>query len=529
MEDQLNKILEYLKRKGVDAESNKTNVISFYVVISGQRYVAECVLGNGFPYVLPEIYASDSLFEIIYSIPHVSHWKNICTFDRTTTVPNFESPEEMVFACISKAIQIINEGLAKVNDDDYIDEAQSYWTNIPHSKTFYLLGEEKEYKKTAWFIDDCIFPSKERCGDKAKQALILKTNFIFKGNYSFTDFVYNCLDIKAREELLNYLDTDIKKTRFIIFKNSIKGKTTYLGMFTPSYCETINGFRVGKVNISIAMNFFKNKVFEPVSIMNATHENLYNRGGAGITRKADSVCVVGCGSFGGYLSELLMDYGIKKFLLIDNETLSSDNIARHYCDFKYRETEKAKALAFSLRTHNPNLVCEHIDDDIHKVLSSKPEQLNNYDYVFVCVGDLGTEKRFFDLVKNKIVTKPVILVWAEPFCLACHAIVLNNNSEAFHVVYNSNFEFLHSVVKNADSFYKRDAGCRSTYVPYSSYMIKHFLIDFLFELFDGKKLETNNYSYIWLGNLESSKEINAIIADEFASCSRFSSIIRKIT
>ena len=529
MEDQLNDIVEYLKIHNIDATVKSDGVISFFIDVFDNKYEAICYLNKGFPYSLPEIYASNELFEIIKNIPHVSYWKNICTYDKETTIPNFGSPKNIVLSCINKAIDIVNNGLLSLNNKDYIDEMETYWINIPNVASYFLIGEIKELSNYFWCRDNIVSFSRESLVNWSQKGLVLHTSFVFDGNRNFFHFINECIDEKERARLFNYIGTNIAESKLIIIDNVINGKSLYLGLLTPAYTNKINGFRPGKINIQTAITLFRNEQFKPVNIMNTTHDYLYRRGGTGLSNKFSSVCIVGCGSFGGYLSELLMDYGIKNFLLIDNEHLLSDNIARHLCGFSYVNKPKADSVGEYLHEHNPNILYKSINKDIHEVLDEELDELNKYDYIFVCVGDLGIEKRFCDLITKKKISKPVIIIWGEPLCLACHAIVINDSSEVFSLLYNSNMDFLHLVVENSNSFYKREHGCRSTYIPYSSYMVKRFLIDFLYTFLNGDKLDNGNNSFIWLGDLNKASEVRAIISNSFSSYLPFSYLIRKVS
>ena len=528
-EDLLNTIIDYLKKHDIDAYIKEDGIISFFLTVSGQKFEALCDLRKGFPYSLPLIQASDELFEVIKDIPHVSYWKNICTYDEATTIPNYDHPERIVFSCIDKAIKIINDGLLCLNEEDYIDELKAYWENKNNIDTYYLLGDVKEYVDYFWYKDDIISPSKRMLGSESKRGLVLHTNFIYKGNRSFKFFINKCVNEKERKRLSDFIGTNISNSHFIMIENVINNKSMYLGLKTPVYKNIKNGFRPGKINIITAVNLFKEEQFIPVNINNATHDYLYKRGGDGATEKISKVCVVGCGSFGGYLCELLMDYGVREYFLIDKEFLTSDNIARHLCGFRYRELSKTEAVGNFLVSHNPNIVFKYKNMDIHNVLDDSVNELNECDYIFICTGDLGVEKRFCELIKGNIIKKPVVIVWAEPFCLACHATIINKPSEVFSLIYNSNMEFLYSVVSNSDSFYKREHGCRSTYIPYSSYMVKHFLIELLLNILKSNRLEDDNYSFIWFGDLNKACEVGATISDSFSNSSSFSYIIRKIS
>ena len=528
-EDQLKSIVEYIQSKGIDAVCRSSGVISFYLFIEGKKYEAECVLGYGFPYELPEIYATDELFEIIKKIPHVSYWKNICTFDKETMLPNFESPEDLVYECIKKAINVINNGITEKNEADYIDESLAYWGNQKNLNHMLMIGRTDEYVDDFWYSEDTIAPRKDLLNDSCKHGIILHTSFIFKGNYNFFNFLQKALNESNRDKLSLYIGGNIASSHIFLVKNTIDRRSVFYCLKTPTFIDNINGFRRGKANILIACSFNKSKEFEPIILDNATQDYLYTRGGTGLKIEKTSATIVGCGSFGSYLSEFLMEYGFDKFTFIDNDCITTDNIARHLCGHSWLNKKKAIAVGANLKNHNPNISFSSYSNDVHEIINEKLSILNSNDYIFLCVGHLGTEKRVFDLAHNGSITKPIIIIWAEPYCVACHAVIINNQAECFSLLYDSNLHFTNNVILNSDSFYKRESGCRSTYIPYSSYMIKHFLLDFLYWFLETDRCQLDNYLFTWIGDLKIADRIGAKVSDEFSTCNSFTSIIRKIS
>lgn len=62
---------------------------------------------------------------------------------------------------------------------------------------------------------------------------------------------------------------------------------------------------------------------------------------------------------------------------------------------------------------------------------------------------------------------PLILMWLEPYGLAGHVLVLNKPQDVFQDMFDDELSFRNRVVLNPGDFYEREAGCQSTYVPYS--------------------------------------------------------------
>ena len=529
MEDLLNSVVDYVSKNGFEIIEKNENAFSFAFSIDDLKLAAKCELSSGFPYEIPSIYANDETYEIIKNIPHVSYDKCICSFDKTTPVPNPEEPEKMVLEVIKKAVENVKNGLARTNNQDYNDEFIAYWENYQNiHRVFCMHGCANKYTDSFWYKGKRIHHSMHFFKDRAEQGIIIDADFIFDGDYRFSHFINAFLDSKNKNRLLKFLNNNYSTSHLILFRNKVGSGTVIEGLLTPSY-KQVDGFRNGKGNALMAITKEKDLFYEPVSIFNMTQERLYSRGGTGLLDRFKKVGVIGCGSFGSYLCESLMEYGISNFLLIDKEKIAPENIARHYCGANYITDSKAEALGKKLNEHNPNIEYEFFPENIHTFLNAHTEKLNEPDLLFVCIGDVATEKRIYDCVRDGKIQKPVIIIWGEPFCIACHAIVINKPQEIFSLIHNAEYHFIDNVVCKSSEFYKREAGCQSTYLPYSAYLVKRFIGDLLYKLFFGDLLNIDNYSYVWFGDLDKAIKNGIKIDEQFSESKSFSSITKKVS
>ena len=85
------------------------------------------VLPETFPYEFPTIYIDEQSYANISPLPHIGSDFDICTFDKSTVIPNFKSPTQLLLASFVKAREIIRQGIAKENIEDFAEEFCSYW------------------------------------------------------------------------------------------------------------------------------------------------------------------------------------------------------------------------------------------------------------------------------------------------------------------------------------------------------------------------------------------------------------------
>ncbi len=88
------------------------------------------------------------------------------------------------------------------------------------------------------------------------------------------------------------------------------------------------------------------------------------------------VSIVGCGSFGAALADMLVRAGLGRLLLIDPELLSVENLGRHVLASSDIGRPKAEALANRLREINPELNVE-----------ARQEKFRDAEGLLVCCAD----------------------------------------------------------------------------------------------------------------------------------------------
>ena len=116
------------------------------------------VLPETFPYEFPTIYIDEQSYANISPLPHIGSDFDICTFDKSTVIPNFKSPTQLLLASFVKAREIIRQGIAKENIEDFADEFCSYWIidcdsaaesilNLPDKPTIICAYYSRQTKK----------------------------------------------------------------------------------------------------------------------------------------------------------------------------------------------------------------------------------------------------------------------------------------------------------------------------------------------------------------------------------------------
>jgi hypothetical protein len=140
-------------------------------------------------------------------------------------------------------------------------------------------------------------------------------------------------------------------------------------------------------------------------------------------RQEKRVLLLGCGSLGSPVAELLARSGVGELHLLDKETFEIENCSRHILGAQDLGRSKADALALRLQKVVPDIsVNAHralAADWIHHVC--KP---GDYDLIVDCTGESSVRVMLSHYREISLGLCPVVHAWVEPFCAATHVVYL---------------------------------------------------------------------------------------------------------
>lgn len=104
-----------------------------------------------------------------------------------------------------------------------------------------------------------------------------------------------------------------------------------------------------------------------------------------------SCAILGCGSIGSRVAELMIKAGVGTMMLVDNDTLKVGNIARHILGLDYLGQNKAEAMREFLLKRNPfsNILAAPLD--IVNGIQAFEEIVKRSDIVISCLGNDAAE------------------------------------------------------------------------------------------------------------------------------------------
>lgn len=542
-EDQLRKYANYLQFNGYKTEI-ENDQIKISVMIENINLILRCVLSRFFPYEIPQIFIDEESKKTLPKIPHLHTDGSVCVFDESRVIPNFNVPEKLLLDTIVSAVSVIKDGIQEKNKHDFMDEFLAYWSTkgildaqmfveeLDVAQSIYWCSKKRDIiiaencdrlKEISYAIDGkevekyhkgILIPIEGSCIEAIPKTDIDIVKLVEK--YSSYKAQYN-----------SFMQKNIENPSLIVF-NIMVPEGSMLAGWVHSGPGIPKGFRRNHVDLKTAF-YMSNDKGMAVSVENCHHNRLFTRGGDGNSIVWNKAAIIGCGSVGSFLVDALKFYGTDKYVLVDNESLKYENIARHTGGYFSVGMSKVKALDFWLSKHNPNIICETYEENAHVIIEDKTEVINACDVIFVAVASVPVEHHINRLILEERIKKPVIIVWVEPYMIGGHAIIIKKKQDLYKEVFDPyTFEYRQSIVKNSSDYLKREAGCQSTYMPYSGFLLQQFVYRILdYILSEGWK-QKGNYLITWCGKISEAEKNGIKINEEYENVEEYSLIACRI-
>ncbi|MNP20841.1 thiamine biosynthesis protein ThiF [compost metagenome] len=244
------------------------------------------------------------------------------------------------------------------------------------------------------------------------------------------------------------------------------------------------------------------------------------------------VGIVGCGSIGSHIANSLCDLGINQLMLIDNDILSFENVARHLCGGMYVGKKKVDAINDYLSSRLPHSKHTSYHGEILSILRNNETFLNRCDLTIVATAHLPTEFRLDELHRCGIIESPILYVWVEPYLAGAHAVYINSkNPGQFRDLFDENHKFKFNILKNSGQYSIREAGCQSTYVPYSVIEVKRFISELIYFIQRGILNGDNdeNILFTWFGDVSLQHSNEREIDERWNGIHNYSVIKTRVT
>lgn len=509
-------------------------------------------LPQDFPDVLPKIYLSKP--EELPIIPHVDDHTFVCTFDVEHITFFSENVEGLLDASIEKAREVISEGIAGKNQNDFLTEMLAYW-NIGTGFTVYSnLIPGDTFKQLAMA---CITTSDGKAVNILSENKNAVNQFVVNLNLSNKKMAYypvlylpnlspfyppfpqtnseilailDKCNPEASSVLLSFLNNNNYRG-YVVFSTLIEGNVALGGWLHQSQNikEITRGFPRGRLDEKVLRTRIAGGRIERFKICQLNSRRIHSRVGLDTHNLEDkTVCIIGCGSIGSKVAFNIYREGIGKLILIDDEILESENIGRHLCGISDLYKNKVDAVKRKIMDHYPDAEITCMPATFTEAYNEHNEIIDKADLIISCTADIALERTLNNIFYTNTEFPPVIYTWTEPFGIASHAILIGYHSGGCYecCLNPTDLHFYREVIKSdPETYMKNEAGCQTSFMPYSGLDVEQAAT--LTTRLSLKWLLGDvhcNIGETYIGDITKAKKLNIGLSDKYTKDMAFSNI-----
>jgi len=200
----------------------------------------------------------------------------------------------------------------------------------------------------------------------------------------------------------------------------------FAGLILPRNGKNFgNGFRKGHIPPHVLKQRFSVKPVIGATVIRCdlswVHGRDHNSDVVVLGKK--TAVLVGIGSLGSGVAELLAKMGIGKLVLIDPESMGTENASRHTLGVRSSAHMKASEIAKNLGKRFPHLQFEPHDERWDDCYKKNPSVFASADLVISMIGVWAAESSLNALFQASEKFPPVLFGWLEEHAAAGHALV----------------------------------------------------------------------------------------------------------
>lgn len=388
--------------------------------------------------------------------PHVERDGVLCLRPSTWTFnPNLVG--EAALEELALSVDLIESSITGENDEDFRDEFLTYWNLIcrahnnpvfciasptPPSrqvhvwcgKSFYLVGDTTESIEK-WLQHR--FPK-----ILEKELTTVGGIFIWLDRpptpAEFPDSTIKLKSLAAQVSVdlagtvceFSAIDAD---EILVILGAKAKSGSGFIGVSTSRNASRFidtsieKGFRKGKAPKKLVANRTLTGTSRPLRVERADASWVHGRDHdfRQAILQQSQIAILGCGSVGGYVADLLASAGVGNLLLIDPETLTWANVGRHVLGAEFVGKSKAESLAQRIGIRLPHVTrLEAEQQSWQGVMRSSSEKLTDCDLIISTMADWSSECHLNAWQMKQDSAVPVIYGWTEAYCCAGHGVLI---------------------------------------------------------------------------------------------------------
>ncbi|WP_418504542.1 ThiF family adenylyltransferase [Eisenbergiella porci] len=433
-------------------------------------------------------------------IPHIDVKGKICLFDMEGVLID-QNLCGIILQSIKRAKKIISKGLSGANKEDFINEFDLYWQQLPAVQMAkvdvpcvqnvgivkYFVNTSKKRKKESYlkFMQrlrgSIIYVSQEIENlkryykeDKGsiRNAIYIKIkvdDFLYPPDARGTnlkEYFQKVLGYVNGEQLQTII-SKIGSDKLVIFEVWQPNDTiTFLGAI---FEKVLFSFENGLCNLKSV-----NRII-PITVSRIDKMYLMTRSNEAINILTDKkILLIGCGSVGSYIANELVKSGIEKMMLIDDDHLYEINVFRHLLGLEYVGQYKCVALQNFLEKNIPDLKILSLVADIEDAVQEGSIEFEDYDLIISATGSHNVNRWINKYMYLHKLSTPIVYAWNEVLGIGSHvAYIQYGNIGCYECFFgrDEDTDELYdrtSYCKPGQNIVQKVAGCGSSFIPYGS-------------------------------------------------------------
>lgn len=429
---------------------------------------------------LPRIRLLEIPSELPAVVPHLGPNGGLCYLAEGTVVLDIFDPVGQSLACLDRATVVLGQILNGDMIEDLAEEFFAYW----HGGACFMdtqsdaLGKQccivaEAEGSSAWFITD----NEDRTAEKLHSLGYTVTDGSVLTYRVKTDAQPRPLTQhwppKTLGEILTWQSTLDPRCRSKIYKRVKEGerlKANGVLIIIESPLLTY-GFAVlydrphtaQKSRLQNRRDRSYGYTIIPLSVCRIDDQYLAQRNIPNTkTLAGKNIVIVGCGTIGGYLSEMLVKAGAGtcggKLTLVDPDRLLPQNIGRHRLGFSDLQSNKAEAMMREVKRLAPGIEISALPVDVRQT---------NLGVLDLLIDATGEESLGHWLCGRHPPPTPMLSLWIEGAGSTVRALLRANDSGACYrcLWHSSRKGELHSTVEPIPTILAGH-GCEGIYVPF---------------------------------------------------------------
>jgi molybdopterin/thiamine biosynthesis adenylyltransferase len=497
---ELSEVISELESSYVESFQEEKERYFNFVLVGKKRTWEVCIyFPKRFPYCLPKSELLNR--ELVGTLAHINQFGTICIEESDTVFADYTRPSDIVCKFIEDVVRFLDRVSLKIYQDELLDELEGYYQpkssvdSFYHTKDraemVYLRVIERDGKKGHTHAIPVVicgrdqslptkFSNVKQLGQyRAINILHLPLDSAVLppvGGEDFTSQYFSTLLAYVSEGNKNILNKLVKKCRpFNMF---------YVLLTMPRTSGERTQFLLRfRADLHLPHPIFKHSndwELEMYSITRNSKEYLVERGGGEVLLSNKKVAVVGCGSVGGQVANMLAKAGVGELVLIDPDLLNADNIYRHHLGGRELNFEankktgrvnswsKVSSLADQLQKDLPYIKVEPKNSALIEVINDK--DLVNCDVIVVAVGAPSVNLQSNQMLKDEQFIN-VVFCWNEAAGIGGHSIVLDLQKSCYQCLHTEGKQLKAqselSLVCVGQPISKNLTGCAGVFTPFS--------------------------------------------------------------